>query len=224
VRRGRKNNTRTIITCPDRVRERLFLSVSIQRGGKRKKWALDRSREAAWASIGVSGTCRNVVVRRLEVSRSHGSGEMIGGGVGGRRAWREGGGGVLAATEQGGGWAGRRRQRSWWRDFQHRSTALRHRPTANAREKTPPGPFDRGCLRFDPLERKRLQAAPPASIVSAGTGSLAVGGVGGSGSRGSTLFNAGFGAGSPHNKPQRSRSPRVTGPPVPARGRPCSRA
>ena len=46
------------------------------------------------------------------------------------------------------------------------------------REKKHPGPFDRGCLRFDPLERKRLQAAPPASIVSAGTGSLAIGGVG----------------------------------------------
>ena len=48
--------------------------------------------------------------------------------------------------------------------------------------------------------------------------------VGGSGSRRSTLFNAGSGAGSPHNKPQHSRSPRVTGPPVPVRGRPYSRA
>ena len=147
------------MTRAARVRERLFLSVSIQRAGNRKKRALDRSREAAWASIGVSGTCRNVVVMRLEVSRSHGSGEMLRGGVGGRRAWREGGGGVLAATEQGGGWVGRRRQRRPWRDFQHRSTALRHRPTANAREQKTPGLSTGGV--FDSIRWRGNGFRPP---------------------------------------------------------------
>ena len=158
----------------------------------------------------MSETCRNAVIRRSKMSCFRGFGEMIGGGVDGRRAWRERGGGVLAATEQGGGWVGRRRQRSDWRDFQHLPTALRHPPTANARERENTPGLDWSEKR---IPARRLPCSR-CYACSAGWGRL----------HGSKLISAGHGGGLPHRRLERSRSPRATGPPVPARRRPCNRA
>ena len=157
-----------------------------------------------WASIGMSETCRNVVVRGLEMSRFRGLRGMSGGGIDSRRTWRERGGGVLAAAEQGGGGVERCRQQSHWRDFQHLSTALRHLPTANTRgKKGHPQPFGRGCFvrNLEAQGPGRAQSRPDRGTVrNAGRGDLAI-------SFNPAAENDSFAAAVPRAPPQRRRWP-----------------